>query len=328
MIPLTKTEFDMNMIDRFVQGAGILPVSVDDHGTIRFLLGKEKYISHWRGSLKWSGFEGGRKNGESVESTAAREFSEESLDTISTSDGINGKQNIVEFLRQKKYVTRIVLCILHGENVERRYHTTYIVQTRYDEKCSLNFAARRKRLLELQQLSAKLQTCTDALAENQNIPRENSIFHKTHIQSILNIHYVSNNALEIVFRDNKSEIHKQRITNLSDEEKIEYCHWHELRVQVTRELAITDYHEALVITRNIEGLVTYFRVHEDFLEKQNIQWWSISDLHTVMKNGGYMNAESFRAYFLPVLQCAMKELQDIVMLSSMNSLSLCAHCGE
>ena len=82
MIPLKETVFDFDKINDNIIGAGILPISIDEKGNIKLLLGKERYINHWRGSLKWSGFEGGRKNGETIERTAAREFIEESIASV------------------------------------------------------------------------------------------------------------------------------------------------------------------------------------------------------------------------------------------------------
>ena len=43
-----------------IVGGGVIPVCIVN-GEVKILLGKERYINHWRGSLKWSGFEGGRK---------------------------------------------------------------------------------------------------------------------------------------------------------------------------------------------------------------------------------------------------------------------------
>jgi len=60
---------------------------VTGDGKLRFLLGKEHYVSNWRGSLRWSAFEGGGKAGESIEDNAAREFVEETLGMLGTDAG-------------------------------------------------------------------------------------------------------------------------------------------------------------------------------------------------------------------------------------------------
>lgn len=65
MTPLgiRETEFDLSAVDDRIMGAGVLPVRIV-RGIVQLLLGKERYVSNWRGSHKWSGFEGGRKPGE------------------------------------------------------------------------------------------------------------------------------------------------------------------------------------------------------------------------------------------------------------------------
>ncbi len=64
-------------------------------------------------------------------------------------------------------------------------------------------------------------------------------------------------------------------------------------------------------TASLVGIETIYNEHntlqsvevlDDYLEKQNIAWWSVDDLNLVITNGGYLHAEFFRAYFLPVLQ--------------------------
>ena len=61
-IPIELTYFDQDDIAMNALGAGIIPVSVDANGDIFVMLGKERFIPHWKGSLKWSGFEGGRRS--------------------------------------------------------------------------------------------------------------------------------------------------------------------------------------------------------------------------------------------------------------------------
>lgn len=136
MIPLKETTFDFQEINEQIIGAGILPISIDDNGAVRVLLGKERYINHWRGSLKWSGFEGGRKPGESVEYTAAREFIEESMGSVYLDNVVPTIHSVMNQVLTENYVARIVLCILQGEESEKRYHVTYVMQVPYQCECT------------------------------------------------------------------------------------------------------------------------------------------------------------------------------------------------
>ena len=69
--------------------------------------------------------------------------------------------------------------------------------------------------------------------------------------------------------------------------------------------------QCLNITMNTCKVVTSLKVKDDYTEKQSIQWWHINDLETVMKNGGFINNDFFRAYFLPVLDRSIKCLKDL-----------------
>lgn len=64
--------------------AGVIPYALTDQGYM-FLLGREKYVSGWSGSNKWSEF-GGKLDprDENVYATAAREAYEESMGFLGT----------------------------------------------------------------------------------------------------------------------------------------------------------------------------------------------------------------------------------------------------
>ena len=59
-------------------GAGVVPVRRRAGGEIEFLLGKERFVPGWVGSLTYSGLEGSAKGLETVEENASREAYEES----------------------------------------------------------------------------------------------------------------------------------------------------------------------------------------------------------------------------------------------------------
>lgn len=58
-------------------GAGIIPLRYRN-GLPEFLLGREREVKDWIGSMRWSGLEGSAKNGETVIANALRESFEES----------------------------------------------------------------------------------------------------------------------------------------------------------------------------------------------------------------------------------------------------------
>ena len=57
------------------------------------------------------------------------------------------------------------------------------------------------------------------------------------------------------------------------------------------------------------GRVQDASVHRDFLEKDQIRWWSVTDLASVIDGRGRFGPERFRPYFLPVLQTILSEAE-------------------
>ena len=68
------TRFDEDSIERHGAAAGVLPFTVTNNGEVYVLLGRERFVQSWRGRRRWSGFEGSRHPGETMDETAVREF--------------------------------------------------------------------------------------------------------------------------------------------------------------------------------------------------------------------------------------------------------------
>ena len=311
MIPLNETEFDFEAINDQIIGAGILPISVDDRGDIRLLLGKERFISHWRGSLKWSGFEGGRKTGEDVVRTAAREFIEESIGIVKINGCTPTIDSVVKHVEAGKYVARIVLCIVHGDNHERRYHVTYLIEVPYDTEYTDKFLMRRRTCVDVQARTFQLTKLRDEVVRLQ-LPIENGTFNSYEIAAILRAESVEDRVLRVEFMDSAGAIHVYELDHLEPSVIEVYIKWYNVRMLCTQECSQMECQDAITVQMNPCHLITSAKVNEDFIEKQHVQWWTVNELRDVLKNGGYMQSEFFRAYFLPVLQRTIEEVDAIV----------------
>lgn len=297
-IPLHDTSYDFEKIRDHVIGAGILPVSVDEDGQVRLLLGKERYVSHWRGSLKWSGFEGGRKPNEEIEETASREFLEESIGSVEFSED-EKHYSILEYLKTSKYVARIVLCILHGsEPSEKRYHVTYVVQVPHSKDVVFNFSQRRRILMELQTKNLQILRLQEQIKEfDLDLPIEDDMW-----AAIVRVRSDAVFAVEVITHDD--EIVVLFFPTAGQEVCEVFNRWLHMRNVITADCNTLQPICEIAVdqNRNTRQTVTSLKVNEDFVEKQCIQWWSYEELCDVIHNGGYSNTEFFRAYFLPVLQ--------------------------
>jgi|MDTE01.2.fsa_nt_gb hypothetical protein len=237
---IDDAEFNLSEVDARIMGAGILPVRVV-RDKLQVLLGKERYIPNWRGSHKWSGFEGGRKPGEEIEYNAAREFIEESISSVNLVDCDTTIPSIVEALKAKKYVARIALCILHGHHHdERRYKIMYLMEACGNHDSEACFASRRRTLMRF---------------------------------------------------DNESKFVYDPLT----------------QARIVREYNNLD--AACRSAIECDEALTVFRVQDDFLEKQSVQWWWLEELEQVLNNGGCLQTNFFRAYFLPILWRTVRELK-------------------
>jgi hypothetical protein len=354
MIPLKETEFDFIAINNSIIGAGVLPVSIDETGTVRLLLGKERYINHWRGSLKWSGFEGGRKDGEDVEHTAAREFMEESIGVVSMENFASTIESVKQFVISKKYVARIVLCITHGDHSEKRYHVTYLIQVPYNKEYSNIFAGRRRSFVDLQtklsvynRLTEQLKECVSSsphvptgtsIATNDapisaddpkgapiiadvpttqntsNIPLEGYTYEGLFVETIRRVEVIADTVLLIEFLDDKNQPQVHEFAGLDADIHDMYMRWMNAKLNFTNlchELTLLNVN-AMNVFKDKNGFIKNVTINEDFIEKQYVQWWNLQDLRIVIQNGGYINTEFFRAYFLPVLQRTIQELDTIL----------------
>ena len=109
-------------------GAGIVPFQVTNGNQVVFYLAREKHVRQWRGSLKWSGFEGGARMGESAIETADREFYEETI-------GAHHNPNVSDELRRRDYALEIIT-----SHPNHQQYVTYVKRFDNFEKAVRQFA--------------------------------------------------------------------------------------------------------------------------------------------------------------------------------------------
>ena len=317
---ISMTDIDVNYHDikNDVIGAGILPFTYDMNMQLHLLLGKERYVNHWRGSLKWSGFEGGRKIGESVEQTAAREFVEESMGVVTlpfeNSEDDDASCDRIDMIAKaleqgKYYVLRMILCIVQHEASPRRYHVTYVIRVPFGHYENA-FASRRLAFAELNAKAEQLKRGVEHLSNL--LPRENLHFRGHRIKAVTRVEQTQR-ILRIEFINEFDQVCMFDAQDICAESCAAYCHWFQLRMLCLSELEKLQcvmppsaFHE---IVTDCFGTVVSLRLNEDFIEKQAIEWWSMEKLRDVLSNGGSSQNEYFRAYFLPVLQRVLEELR-------------------
>lgn len=309
MINIIDKDFDMECLESKIVGGGVLPISIADD-KVKILLGKERFINNWRGSLKWSGFEGGRKFDEKINDTVCREFMEECLASLDLTEDTHDdfKTTMMQIISDKNYFLRVILCINHqnGLKSEKRYHITYVIEVPFQTHCVKRFEVTRQKLFDLQNKLSHFHQIQDQLTHEYP-------FITTHTQKIkaitnvkidnsnIIVHYVDHDSSKLIctklsiFETNKADIYEK---------------WFKFRKDLHNDVKELSYiKDAIRVTYDCMGLFEDAKINDEYLEKECIKWWDVKELKTMLGNGGFCKNDFFRAYFLPVLQRSIEELE-------------------
>lgn len=279
-IRMQSVRFDEDRIERHGMGAGIVLFAVDEHDHVHFLLGRER-LSPWKGSCRWSGFQGARVEGETLLATACREYCEESLHVF------HKPQLIYEQLKAKRFWKRVVLRLSPNSERTERYHCTWVVRVPYDPMLPERFHNVRA---DLEAFDRQIQQL------RYTRPSELGPF-PVAIGPIT----VSNEACICVEQDNAST--PKWFTD--DTAKL-IQKWNTIRTSLEKQ--IPDHPSVQVIRDDQWGYIQDAYLREEHMEKDTVRWWSEDDLRRVLEQRGHLNAEHFRPYFLPVMQVIFSEL--------------------
>lgn len=314
-----------NVQDKIV-GVGILPIYIDANDHISVLLGKERFVSNWRSSLKWSGFEGGRISSESVETGAAREFFEESLGVIRIDPNEDPTiESITNFLCQGRYFARILLCMAPNENSqEYRYHVTYIIQIPKQPHVVQAFLQKRADAVNLQKQINAMNVMQTQLEKTAILPFVNNVYDG---HSVVDIHGVKHETTmtHIEYSDS-SHMYTASVNNATQYIS-QYQKWFEQRQR------ILDICPHVFVQHSTDDNIQF---RDEYIEKSTIKYWTFNELEHVIQNHGNSNSEFFRAFFLPTLQRALLELKpyhnqhnnQIRHLTDERTSTTCVDCAE
>lgn len=323
---IQKSNFNMNIVETLCAGAGIIPLSKNPSGEWMLLLGRERFLPQWKGSCRWSGFEGSRKQVETLQANALREFSEESLDAVLS------REEIRQRIERKDYWIRVVLQIT-SERRPERYHATYVVRVPFNTHIPESFARERRSIDVIDQHARELQRSfpTFAIVEDAETDIGDVLFDGCKKSVSITRHIIRNQdnfKHEFLTRcpdsiDGASEDEDDDIDvswTVHDSGNSETAHipsthpyyvriraWEAVRQQIEKCEHLT--HSSVIARRgSVTSRIQEIHVLPDFLEKDQVRWWSVSDLRRVLDFRGFLSSDVFRPYFLPVLQTILHEL--------------------
>ena len=295
---IRSSHFSHTEIESLGIGAGVLPYAVDETGEMHVLLGRERFMPSWKGSCRWSGFEGSRKKNETMINTAKREFVEESLGVVLNEQEIN------TILHDKTYSVRIVLKILH-DRLSERYHCTYVVQIPWDVTIPAKFKEVRQKIESIDRLAQEWKHTFPSFL--RDIDCLGPIVRMDDGRVCIcsdpkSTPCILRSPWEVVGKGD--DIVVRAIVENTDQ----LLKWENLRQKL--EDTIID-HPCVKVTRDATfNMIRCVEIVMDHLEKDQVRWWRVSDLDTVMTNKGTFSHERFRPYFLPVLQTFLKEIEN------------------
>jgi 8-oxo-dGTP pyrophosphatase MutT (NUDIX family) len=281
-------------------GAGIIPIAVDECGNYFTLLGRERFITGWRGSCRWSGFEGTRHPGEPILETAVRECSEES-------GGILGaRAELRDRLLNGEYWRRLVLRVQTADK-DDRYHLTYVLPMPLDDTLIPRFNQVRSSLSCALMLSHKWsytrpKSCAPRVIVVEANPDDSFLTLLSESSDVTGMEAWGPCAHDptVAFHTVTCPFEMRRVRA-----------WNDTRTNLEKCLATIETHEACHITRDARwGSLTNVTINEDFLEKDIIKWWGLNDLKQVLIQGGEFGQNKFRPFFIPVLQMLVTELSN------------------
>tara|TARA_B100002051_G_C16724889_1_gene634731 strand:- start:378 stop:1298 length:921 start_codon:yes stop_codon:yes gene_type:complete len=302
---MQDTLFDDKIIEKYGIGAGIIPITIDPNNNIRILLAKERFVPNWKGSFRWSGFEGAKKDNETMVETAIRELKEESLGIVKFD------YSIEDTIHNKSYVARVVINI-HQDNPSRRYHSTFLLNCEWNPQWISEFDVCKSKLNALKTMGEELQT----LDSKKNIPHQlSNVGTLKHVTDVV----FEKQQYEITFETTEDESHTLKVSACVQNDV--FYNWFCKRKQLTTYMEDFE-HDAVSVTRDANGLILQLTVDDDHLEKERIHWWAIDDLANVLKCKGTYYSEQFRACFMPVLQTIVERF------NTGNDTNYCIECRD
>lgn len=285
-------------------GAGILPFCISDKGELLFILGKEQSVQNWKGSERWSAFEGGTKNNENCIQNATREFEEETLNCLT-----NKSTHVLEAeLNDELFAAKLSLSIQYLNS--KKIHVTYVKQFDYVENLESKFIEK----LNFMQNMSELQQQFDFI-RYKNINLDIHPFHK--IGDIINIESKECKITDIKYNYDSKFFTIDLLLKYKDQEQVlhlssthemnlnakEYFNWYANQQSIKKNIErINRMKKEIHCQCDSEGNVTEFKVNTDFMEKSIIRYWNVEDLKQVVEKNGTHKDESFRPYFMYVLK--------------------------
>lgn len=306
-----------------LNGAGILPFFVTPSNELYFLLGKEQHVDNWRGSRRWSAFEGGARDAEGAEETALREFVEESLGVVEMDREV-ARQHL------RRHALRVVF--INTSTPLPTKHVTYVCQMPWVERMEENFHVAREYMLSLRELARTFRSLSSKFPRRYPFFVEGSqVDLSTETAAALNseaeveeVEEVLGAALQppmhgcclrVCYRTSRGRVRRHHYVS-EEPEVTAYVEWFEVRRELcellrSRPAAVPANHPALTVQWGGCGtsagrVLQDVHVSDDCLEKMSVRLWNAKQMRAASETG-MLDGEHPRVFFLPVIKTICTE---------------------
>lgn len=289
------TVFEADTVETLCHSAGVLPYAVSPDGQTRhFLLGRERWISNWKGSCRWCAFEGGRASGETVLATALREYTEESLGMCDAASAA---------MREGKHTCRIVANLRNSRRGDK-YQVLYVVPVPWQPELPQTFQAMRQRIEHIDRLAHQWVHVRPSLF----LPEDSIGTCEEHADGTLSVTKLAAPSSVLcppwVADPHRPDVLTAHVTHTVGVRMMR--NWFTLRDRLDRVLFE---HPSLVAVRDSKwDHLQSVTVAEEFLEKDHIRWWTAAELASVIAERGSFSVHRFRPNFLPMLQTVLAHM--------------------
>lgn len=268
---------------------------------IYILLGKENRQGKYGKILEdWCGFGGAAESYDlsSIEQTAAREFVEESMalpllkntnnNNTSVHDFLN-QENVFQDLQNGEYVQKVEMKKAVRSNHVVNF-TGFLKRIPWQPDLPQQFSFIRKYLLQL-----RTACCAHNDACNQIFSKDECL-----IEISDNNYKICNKKTEESYAKTWNTEEKN-YQNVLETRKQMLQTYNEIPDCIRRHPAITLHTVCYQETEYLYDIT----VSEAYLEKSEVQWWSLPRLYDALRDGGVLRKSKFRYTFLPFLSVVL-----------------------
>lgn len=291
-----------------LSGGGVLPFYKDTETQKPvFLLGRERYVEGWRGSHRWSAFEGGVKLDEDDVNCAVREFEEESCGVLYQSSSDSSK--LKRELREGDYSIRVSVV----SNPYGNEHITFVKQM--EESFFLGVRDRFRKRQEWYRSailsSSRLKESSSFLPSSFPYLRENDVVDlhcRTSCVTAVDVDEEEEDGSDyITIVHCMDDGRRRRVKWKAGKEGERYCEWIRRRRDATN---LLDQREStlsndVISVRNSNGQVICLDVNEDYCEKEQVELFTYDQLQKICTDPS--SSIALRPYFMLVLERILPE---------------------